>query len=196
MTTHFTARRGCALVAGASLLVLAAACAKKDAASDTAVVTSAASNSSSMTQRQTQDLHEDVHDYQLSQGTVDKVIAATQKMHALEKANPQLVDAMNREHGDASDAKSIDEMASRLDAMPPVKSVLSSVGLSARDYVLTSFALMEAGTAYQLQKAGKLPPNSDLAKDVSTVNLAYIGTHQAQLQALEKANSDLNDGGE
>ena len=196
MTTRFTARRGFALVAGASLLVLAAACANKDVASDTAAVTSAASNSSAMTQRQTQDLHEDVHDYQLSQGTVDKVIAATQKMHALEKANPQLVDAMNKEHDDASDARSIDEMASRLDAMPPVKSVLSSVGLSARDYVLTSFALMEAGAAYQLQKAGKLPPNSDLAKDVSAVNLAYVGTHQAQLQALEKANSDVNDGGE
>lgn len=209
MTKRFTATamvvHGCALLAGASLMVLASACAKKDATTNTATDSTAAAFSGSagkgsssastpMTQSQREDLHDAIRGYQLSEGTVDKVIAATQKMHALEKANPKLVDAMNQEHDDASDAKSIDDIAAHLDAMPPVKAVLSSVGLSARDYVLTSFTLSEAGAAYQFQKEGKLPPNSELAKDVSPGNLAYVGGHQAQLQALQKANDASDDG--
>jgi len=201
MTTRFTARRGCALVAGASLLVLAAACAKKDATTDTAAATPASSSNTSsssgstpMTQGQTEALNGDLRSYQLSAGTVDKAIAATRKMQAIEKANPQLVDAMNQEHGDANDAQSIDAIASHLDAMPPVKAVLSSVGISARDYVLTTLMLGEAGAAYQMQKEGKLPPNSELAKDVSPANIAYVGAHQAQLEALAKANGASDDG--
>lgn len=209
MTKRFTATatvvRGCALLAGASLMVLASACAKKDATTNTTTDSTAAAFSGSagkgssgastpMTQSQREDLHDAIRGYQLSEGTVDKVIAATQKMHALEKANPKLVDAMNQEHDDASDAKSIDDIAAHLDAMPPVKGVLSSVGLSARDYVLTSFTLTEAGAAYQFQKEGKLPPNSELARDVSPGNLAYVGAHQAQLQALQKANDASDDG--
>lgn len=216
MTKRFTATaavvRGCALLAGACLMVLASACAKhdatKDAAKDATTDSTAAAFSGSagrgsgssastpMTQSQREDLHDAIRGYRLSEGTVDKVIAATQKMHALEKANPKLAAAMNQEHDDASDARSIDDLASHLDAMPPVKAVLSSVGLSARDYVLTSFTLMEAGAAYQFQKAGKLPPSSELAKDVSPGNLAYVGAHQAQLQALQKANDASSDGDE
>lgn len=196
MTTRFTGAYVRALVAGTSLLVLASACAKKDAATDTAAASTSngstaapASSATAMTQAQKQDLHDAIHDYRLTDDNVDKVIAATQKMRALEKANPKLVDAMQREHGDASDAKSVDDAAAHLDAIPPVKAILSSEGLSARDYVLTTFTLMEAGAAYQIQKAGKLPPNSELAKDVTPENLAYIGGHQAQLRALEKASA-------
>lgn len=202
MTIRFTGARACALVAGTSLLVLSTACARKDAATDSATAstntstgTSAApaSSASAMTQAQKEDLHDAIRGYQLTEDNVDKVIAATQKMHALEKSNPQLAAAMQREHG-AGDAKSVDEVASRMDAMPPVKAILSSAGISARDYVLTTFTLMEAGAAYQIQKAGKLPPNSELAKDVSPANLAYIGSHQAQLRALEKSDGSGDEG--
>jgi hypothetical protein len=204
MTTRPNAR-ALALLSGTALLALAAACAKKDAATDStaaAATTSstaagsgtAASSSTPMTQAQKQDLHDAIRGYRLNEGTVDKVIQVTQKMRALQRSNPQLAAAMEQEHGSGGDAKSIDEVADRLDAIPPVKATLSSVGLSARDYVLTMFTLMEAGAAYQFQKAGKLPPNSELAKDVSPENLAYVGAHQAQLQALEKANADANGG--
>ena len=200
MTTRFTGAHARAIVAGTSLLALATACARKAAASSAAASTSAGSaapatstststSTSAMTQAQKQDLHDAIRGYQLTDGNVDKVIAATQKMHALEKANPKLVEAMQREHGDAGDAKSVDDAAAHLDAIPPVKAILSSEGVSARDYVLTTFTLMEAGAAYQIQKAGKLPPNSELAKDVSPENLAYIGAHEAQLRALEKATA-------
>lgn len=207
MTTRFTVQRGHALRAGTLLLALAAACAKKDATADTADTAAAAAgmasaqsansqsaNSSAMTQSQTQDVQNALHDYRLTEDNVNKVIDVTQKLQALQKSNPQLVAAMKEEHGDANDAKSLDDAAARLDAMPPVHAVLSSAGLSARDYLLTTFTLMEAGAAYSLQKAGKLPPNSELAKDVSAENLAYVGTHQAQLKALEKANSNGGEG--
>jgi len=197
MTIRFTGARARALVAGTSLLALSTACARKDAATDSATASSgsssaapaasASASANAMTQAQKEDVHDAIRGYQLTEDNVDKVIAATQKMHALEKSNPQLAAAMQRDHG-GGDAKSVDEVASRMEAMPPVKAILSSVGISARDYVLTTFTLMEAGAAYQIQKAGKLPPNSELAKDVSPANLAYIGSHQAQLRALEKAD--------
>jgi hypothetical protein len=203
MTTRFTAARGRMLAAGTSLLVLTIACAKKDATTDTSAAatttssttasTSAPTTSSAMTQKQQRDMHDAVHGYRLTESNVDKVISATRKMRALEKSNPQLVAAMQREHGAAGDAKSIDEAAARLDAIPPAKAILSSVGISSRDYLLTMFTLMESAAAYQFQKAGKLPPNSDLAKDVTPENLAYIGAHQAQLQTLEKANDSGGD---
>lgn len=208
MMIRLTRSRGHATVAVLALAAtFTAACAKKDTNTDTSATTAAATTGAAttgaastaatpMTRAQSEDYHNAVRGYRLSEGTVDKAIQAMQKMNALEKSNPQLADAMKQDHGDPNDAKSIDEMVSRLQSMPPVASVLSSVGLSARDYVLTMFTLMESTAAYQFQKAGKLPPNSELAKDVSPENLAYIGAHQAQLQALEKANGDLNDGGE
>lgn len=200
MTIRSSAWRACAALAA---LTLTAACAKKDStnnggdtgsaaastsAAGTAPSTAPSTAASGMTQGQQQDVRNAIHDYRLSDDNVNKVIEVTQKMRALQTSNPQLAAAMEQEHGDVNDAKSIDEAAARLEAIPPVKAILSSAGLSARDYLLTTFTLMEAGAAYQFQKAGKLPPNSELAKDVSPENLAYVGSHQAQLRALEKAN--------
>lgn len=208
MTIRSSAWRACAALAA---LTLTAACAKKDStnnggdtgsaaastsAAGTAPSTAPSTAASGMTQGQQQDVRNAIHDYRLSDDNVNKVIEVTQKMRALQTSNPQLAAAMEQEHGDVNDTKSIDEAASRLDAIPPVKAMLSSAGLSARDYLLTTFTVMEAGAAYQIQKAGKLPPNSELAKDVSPENLAYIGSHQAQLQTLEKANRGSSDGSE
>lgn len=193
--------------AAALAVIATAACAKKDAGSgDTTAATSTASGTTAattssgggMTQRQRDDVHTAIREYRLTEENVNKTIQALQKLQALQKSNPQVATAMEQEHSSPGEAKSIDEMVSRLDAIAPAKAVLSSVGLSTRDYVLTTFELMEAGAAYQFQKMGKLPANSQLARDVSPENLAYIGSHQQQMQALERAtgSGSADSGGE
>lgn len=149
-----------------------------------------------MTQGEKQDYEATMASYRLSDENVNKAMQATQKMRDLEKAHPELDSTMSSHGGNPSDAKTIDEMARRLDAIPPAHAILTSVGLSARDYALTTLTLMEASAAYQMQKAGKLPPQSELARDVNPANIAWVGSHQAALQAFVKASGAGSDSDE
>jgi hypothetical protein len=147
MTIRIITGRACALVAA---LACATACAKKDSSANATVNAAGSSattaGSGGMTAAQNEDFHQAMAGYQLTDDNVNKATQALQKLSDLRKSNPQLAASLDaNKPGD--DAKTIDEVASRMDAIPPAHAILSNVGISSRDFVLTLFAAMESGAA-------------------------------------------------
>jgi hypothetical protein len=81
---------------------------------------------------------------------------------------------------DDSDAKTIDDMVAKMNALPGVQSAIQSTGLSTREYVVFSFSLMQSGMAAWAtsQPGGKLPPG------VAQANVDFFKQHEAELAAL------------
>lgn len=187
ITTPRLLRTGALLVASA----VAVACAKKDtaASADTAAAASApqASSSTPATTGQKEDFQNAIRNYQLSDDNVNRTIEVNKRFATLKKTDPAAAAAIDRSSDGGADAKSAEEMATRLDAMPGVHAILSSAGISAKDFVMTTFTLMETGAAYQMKKAGHLPATSELAKSVNQSNLDWVAAHPAQMKALESA---------
>lgn len=82
---------------------------------------------------------------------------------------------------DDDDGGSVASMVARLDAAPGVRAALQTAGMTAREYVVFSFSLLQNGlAAWALQQ-----PGGKLTAGVSKANVDFVNKHQAELQKLE-----------
>ena len=81
---------------------------------------------------------------------------------------------------DDSDSQSIDQAAARLDSFPAAKNAIQSAGMSTREYIVFSFALLQTGLAVWggEQAGGKLPPG------ISQANVDFYQRNDVQLKKL------------
>jgi len=81
---------------------------------------------------------------------------------------------------DSESARSLDQMAARLDAIPEVKTAVRSAGLTTREYLVFSLSLFQNGmAAWALtQPGGKLPPGTSMA------NVNFYRAHEAAIRQL------------
>lgn len=86
--------------------------------------------------------------------------------------------------GDLGDAKTIDEMAARIKTFAPLSSALSKEGMSPHEYAVFSLALMQAGMAAGMQKAGMLKA---LPPGVNAGNVQFVLDHEADIQKLQQS---------
>ncbi|HET8622594.1 MAG TPA: hypothetical protein VFM14_03455 [Gemmatimonadales bacterium] len=120
--------------------------------------------------------------------TMDKVRRATQVMiefDRLEESRPDLAD-------DDEEIKSIDQMVSRINAVPEAKAALTKHGVTTRDYVLTLLTSTHAGAAAFMEENGQ--PVAGIP--VSKAQTEFYKAHKAeidQLNAQRKAASDSED---
>lgn len=82
---------------------------------------------------------------------------------------------------DDDDGGSVTAMVARLITAPGARAALQTAGITAREYVVYSFSLLQNGlAAWALQQpGGKLPVG------VSKANVGFVNKHQAELQKLE-----------
>jgi hypothetical protein len=94
--------------------------------------------------------------------------------------NPRLAEGM-KDSGD----KSIDEQVKAIESHPQVKAAVTSTGLTTRDYVLTQWALLQAGMAYSMTK-GTGATQEDMIKKagVSKANLDFYAKNEAEINRL------------
>jgi hypothetical protein len=79
------------------------------------------------------------------------------------------------------------EQVKLLEATPQLRGAIMAAGLTARDFVLTQGAMLQAGMAYALTKQGSLPPDSAIKKaGVSRANLEFFQKNEAELGRLAK----------
>jgi hypothetical protein len=118
----------------------------------------------------------EVSAYQLTEPGLGKFAQATRGLMALQAD----------ECGDDADVKTISEAVARLDAMPGAKAAIESAGMSTREYIVFSFAMMQSGlAAWGLdQPGGKLPPG------VSAANVEFYRKHAVELQRLAEETED------
>jgi len=73
--------------------------------------------------------------------------------------------------------------AAKLEAAPGAKAALTSAGMTAYEYIVFSFSLLQNGIAAAMsQPGGKLPPG------VSQANVDFCRKHAAEIESLPKSH--------
>ena len=118
----------------------------------------------------------EVESYVLTDAALAKFAQASRNLRAHESAMPSVCD-------DDKDAKSLDALVARVDAIPAAKTAITSAGLTTREYVVFMFSLMQNGlAAWALdQPGGMLPPG------VSMANVNFYRAHAATMKELGAA---------
>jgi len=80
-----------------------------------------------------------------------------------------------------NDAKNLDEMAAKIQAFPPLMAVLRKEGFTAREYSKFFLAILQAGFAAGLQKAGLLKTTPE---GVNPANIKFVIEHEEELKKL------------
>jgi hypothetical protein len=122
----------------------------------------------------------EISSYVLTEAGLAKFTQATRKLSAVPGACA--------EEDDDSDAQSIDQMVTKLDAVPGARSAIQSAGMTTREYVVFMWSMLQNSMAAWAasQPGGKLPPG------VSQANVDFARKHEADMQAIE-ANDPCDD---
>jgi hypothetical protein len=124
-----------------------------------------------------------LHGYVLGPAFLQKWVAIVIDPQAPLKA----LDLTSLGAGDAP--KSLDEMVATLDARPGVRAYLASQGLSVREYVLGSTALMTVAMVDTFQKHPQLAPEGGPGMGTLTTpaNLAFYRQHRLEIHQVSQA---------
>jgi hypothetical protein len=108
-----------------------------------------------------------VREYKLTPSGVDKLLAVNMRFAEMVRKDP----AKQAEKASPFTAKTIDESVKRVEAVPETKAVLKEAGLSAREYVVGTIAVLTAAMWSAMikqypQAAAQMPPevNRDAVK--------------------------------
>ena len=128
-----------------------------------------------------------ITDYRLTIEVVRKWAKAAKDLKRLEGDYPELADA------DFSDSASLDDMAAFLDDIPEARDAIKKAGLGTREYVVVSFAVMQAAMAQWLMEQGT--PRDKIAANMSIhpANLAFVEKHKAEIAAINKELKELEE---
>ena len=102
---------------------------------------------------------------------------------AYTQASRNLMPLMQRMPNDCQgeNARSLDDLAARLDAVPGIKAAITSAGMTTRAYVVFSWSLLTNGiAAWALDQPGAKPPSG-----TTKANVDFIKKHQAEIQKLD-----------
>jgi len=90
-----------------------------------------------------------------------------------------------------SDAQTLDEMAVQARKIPGLDAALQREALSTREYSKAMMALVQAGLAAGLQKAGML---KEVPAGTNPANVTFVLDHQAELQKIQEKWQALGKG--
>ena len=102
----------------------------------------------------------------------------------LEDMQARLEALENRESLNMNDAKTIDDMAAKIQKFPPLVSALQREGLTAREYATFMMAMLQAGLAAGFQKSGLL---NEFPEGTNPANVKWILENEAELAKMQKA---------
>jgi hypothetical protein len=154
-----------------------AACSSKDSAykADTGAVASAPSGDAAASAPAGEPSANDVSNYELNMDRMRKWVAAMKGFAAEAKRDSVAAEAMAMDQN-ASTA----QLIANLERHPMAKKVLGQVGLSARDYVWTTAAYMQAAmTAGLMQMPGAKAPEG-----MNMKNVEFVKAHNAELEQM------------
>jgi hypothetical protein len=117
----------------------------------------------------------EVSSYVLTEAALAKY---TQAVHNL----GQQVKSLPGNCGDSDKAKSLNDLAARLDAVPKIKAAMKSAGISSHEYLVFTMCLFQNGVAAWMlaQPGGKLPPGTAMA------NVKFYQAHAAAVKKLSQ----------
>lgn len=110
--------------------------------------------------------------YQLTDAAFAKYSQATRGLGALAKSLPAVCD-------DDDTEQSLTSIAAKMDAVPGIKAAIQAAGMTSREYLVFSVALLQAGLVASLQQPGAKP-----LPGVNMANVGFFRAHKAAIDAL------------
>jgi hypothetical protein len=124
----------------------------------------------------------EIRQYRLTMDKVEKTATATEQVNALLASNPGLKKKVDAE---SDDDASIDQKAKQFDTkFPEATAIIHSNGLSTREYIVVSMALLNDMMMVGMKMQGAIkeyPPNS-----VTPENAAFVQQNFDKLKALSR----------
>lgn len=163
-----------------------AACAGKDAPAAASNSSASAPSSATASEVATQvaAASGSLSTYEITTDNVTKVTQVMRTIDKLEKTDPALKAAWDQQN-ENSNPKTIDDAVARVQSAPRAPEILKEAGISAHDYVYTTFALMYASVAYQLKKSGRPVTAPQLVGQINPANVDFVATHQKEIAAMD-----------
>lgn len=133
-----------------------------------------------------------VENFQLTAPVLAKMAQVQENMYAAVKAHPELAKkyADQRQNtDDDDDAKSIDDMAKKLDRVPEMKAAVIKAGFTPRSYMIATMAMFQAAMASAVldmpgADKSKLPANA-------RANAAFLKAHAAEFQKMQLRGQEI-----
>ena len=124
----------------------------------------------------TADDEQEIRNYVLTDAGLAKYSQAARQLAAMDAEQTGACE--DSEDGD--DAQSISDVVAKMDRHPAAKNAITSAGMTTREYIVFSFALLQTGLAVW----GAEQPGGQ-ATGVSAANVAFYKRNEANLKKLE-----------
>jgi hypothetical protein len=128
--------------------------------------------------------------YRLSEENIEKVMRVNERLAAEAKKNPSFVKQLAES---ARNDKTLGDSIERLGSNPTVKGSLAEAGISARDFVLTNVAGMQAAMVAGVRKTfgnGSEGAPSEADPDgVNPANLQFVESHPDLMQRWRESSA-------
>lgn len=133
-----------------------------------------------------------IESFRLTVPVLNRMAQVQENMYATVKAHPELAKKYaddKEDDGDEEDAKTLDDMARRLDKVPEFKAALIKAGFTPRGYMVATMAMFQAAmTAAVLDM-----PGADRSKvSANTMaNVAFLKAHAAEMQKMQARSKEI-----
>jgi hypothetical protein len=123
--------------------------------------------------------------YRLTSANLDKFIAATTALKALEDEDIDIEDRLDMDDPEDVD---LNEIAAAFDSEPRIKGAINSAGMTSRDYVTFLFSMMQAMFGSVMVQMGGEQALNDMPNGVLKDNIRFFTANQARFEALDDDN--------
>ena len=123
--------------------------------------------------------------YRLTSANLEKFVAATNALKALEDEDIDIEDRLNMD--DPEDVN-LSEIAEAFDSEPQIKRAINSAGMTSRDYVTFLFSMMQAMFGSVMVQMGGEQALNDMPAGVLKDNIRFFVQNQAAFEALDDDN--------
>jgi hypothetical protein len=128
----------------------------------------------------------EVKNFVLTTDKLDKYEAAIKATLKVEKENPALKKQMDDENSQ-NPTNSIAGSVATIEKHPPIATAIKNAGMSPRDFVVMTYALINSAVAVQMQKAATIKNDSD---SVLPENTAFVEKNYERIKKIFNSASD------
>lgn len=114
----------------------------------------------------------------------DTTEAEDKRMETIRERLEALESSDDNNSMSVGDGQDLNAMAAKIQALPAAASALRAEGLSAREFSKFMVALLQAGLAAGMQKAGLIKTTPE---GTNPANIKFMLEHEAELQKMQKA---------
>lgn len=132
-----------------------------------------------------------IESFRLTVPVLNRMAQVQENMYATVKAHPELAKKYaDDKDDDEEDAKTLDDMARRLDKVPEFKAALIKAGFTPRGYMVATMALFQAA----MTSAVLDMPGADRSKvSANTMaNVTFLKAHAAEMQRMQVRAKEID----